>query len=198
MGLGQRGDYIFPERGSAPTIVPLNPEGLKVVDTLDRAKDEREGNQCKSYGAAGLMRMPGRLNISWEGENVLKIDASAGNQTRKFYFGESPESGAGTWQGTSVARWERAPGRGAKGGSLIVTTTNMKPGYYFRSGAPYSDKAVMTERITRINEPNGDQYLLLTATVVDPTYLTEPFLRSLIFKREPDNSKWFVTPCSTK
>ena len=33
--------------------------------------------------------------------------------------------------------------------------------------------------------------------VADPTYLTTPFVVSNQFKREPDDSKWSPSPCST-
>src|SRR5215472_12603674 len=32
--------------------VPLNPEGRRVAEAWDPAKDEADGQQCKSYGAA--------------------------------------------------------------------------------------------------------------------------------------------------
>ena len=64
-----------------------NAEGRKVADTWDPAKDEAAGNQCRSYGAAGLMRVPGRLHITWENDNTLRIDTDAGTQTRLFHFG---------------------------------------------------------------------------------------------------------------
>src|SRR4030095_5500895 len=44
-----KGDY---------TSVPINPAGRKIADAWDPARDEAAGEQCKAYGAAGLMRMP--------------------------------------------------------------------------------------------------------------------------------------------
>src|SRR5262245_1097339 len=41
--------------------VPLNQAGMKLGQVWDPAKDEAEGNQCKSYGAAAIMRVPGRF-----------------------------------------------------------------------------------------------------------------------------------------
>ena len=37
-----------------------------IADKWDPAKDEADGNACKSYGAAAIMRVPGRLHISWQ------------------------------------------------------------------------------------------------------------------------------------
>src|ERR1700680_3646281 len=41
--------------------VPLNTDARKVANAWDPAKDEAAGEQCKAYGAAGVMRAPGRL-----------------------------------------------------------------------------------------------------------------------------------------
>ena len=183
--------------------VPLNAEARKVADAWDPAKDEAAGNQCKAYGAAGLMRVPGRLHITWENDTTLRIDTDAGTQTRMLRFGNpQPPAGEPTWQGDSVARWEVAAGggRGAppRGGSLKVVTTHLKPGYLRKNGVPYSANTTLTEYIDRTNEPNGDSWLIVTTTVDDPQYLTQPFITSTHFKKEPDGSKWRPTPCTAK
>lgn len=41
--------------------VPITAAAKRVGDTWDPAKDEAAGEQCKSYGAPGLMRAPTRL-----------------------------------------------------------------------------------------------------------------------------------------
>src|SRR5215475_13168884 len=61
---------VTPQKGDYASV-PLNPEGRRVADTWDAAKDEAGANQCKSYGAAGLMRVPGRLHITWADDNTL-------------------------------------------------------------------------------------------------------------------------------
>src|SRR4051812_7560636 len=33
---------------------------------------------CRAYGAAGSLRVPGRLNITWADDNTLKLDMDAG------------------------------------------------------------------------------------------------------------------------
>src|SRR5216117_1152035 len=62
--------------------VPLNAEGRRVADSWDPAKDEAAGDQCKAYGAAAIMRVPGRLHITWENDDTIRIDTDAGAQTR--------------------------------------------------------------------------------------------------------------------
>ena len=189
--------------------IPLNAEARKIADGWDPAKDEAAGEQCRSYGAPTLMRIPGRLHITWQDDQTLKMEADSGTQTRTFLFGNG-EGQAGTWQGISKASWEYLPaavsdtlgaGRGAidrRGGSLKVVTTNMKPGYLRKNGVPYSANAVLTEYFDRLTEPNGDSYLLITSTVEDPAYLAQPLMFSTQFKKQADASGWNPTPCAAK
>ena len=67
--------------------VPLNPAGQKAAAAWDPAKDEAAGEQCRAYGAAGIMRMPTRLRITWQDDTTLKIETDAGTQTRLLRFG---------------------------------------------------------------------------------------------------------------
>ena len=47
---------VTPKKGVFDAI-PLSPEGRKVGQAWDPARDETAGEQCKAYGAAGIMRM---------------------------------------------------------------------------------------------------------------------------------------------
>src|SRR2546427_12131486 len=76
---------VTPAKGDYSSV-PLNPEGRKVADAWDPTKDEAEGNQCKAYGAPAIMRVPGRLHITWQDDYTLKIKTDAGRQTRLFNF----------------------------------------------------------------------------------------------------------------
>src|SRR5262245_14398438 len=67
--------------------VPLNAAARKIGQAWDPARDEAEGNQCKAYGAAAIMRVPGRLHITWQDDTTLKIETDQGTQTRLFNFG---------------------------------------------------------------------------------------------------------------
>jgi len=58
----------------------------------------------------------------------------------------------------------------------------MLPGYLRKDGAPYSGNAVLTEYFNRLAGREGDVYLLVTAVVDDPAYLTQPSVRSYTFK----------------
>lgn len=172
----------------------LTPEGIKVADAWDPAKDEAAGNQCKSYGAAGIMRIPGRFHITQPDEKTLRMDIDAGMQTRLFHFGDwKAPGGPATWQGDSVAQWDTSGS-----GGLKVTTTHMRPGYLRKNGVPYSENAVLTEYYDVISERSGDKWLILTNVVEDPVYLQQPYTFSYQFKKQADASGWDPSPCSSR
>ena len=191
-----KGDYVS---------MPINAAGRKVADAWDPAKDEAAGELCKAYGAAGLMRMPTRVRISWQDDRTLKLETDAGTQTRLFHFGAANDEG-GDWQGVSTAAWDYPrpifPGRGAggppPGGALKVVTTRMRAGYLRRNGVPYSANAAMTEYFTRLEVPGADPLLIVSSEVVDPEYLATPYWTSVQFKRQNDASGWKPTPCATR
>jgi hypothetical protein len=180
--------------------VPMTPAATKVADAWDPARDTAAGEQCRAYGAAAIMRVPGRIRISWENDTTLKIDTEAGTQTRRFLFGAPPAADAPSWQGTSVAVWQPA-GRGgrnagpARGGSLRVTTTNMRPGYLRKNGVPYGANARLTEYYNVVDGPGGDRWLIVTTMVEDAEYLQQRFVTSTHFKKIPDGTAWSPTPC---
>jgi len=194
---------LTPPKGDYQSV-PLTPEGRRLGDAWDPAADEAAGNQCKAYGAAAIMRVPGRIHITWQNDNTLRLDADAGTQTRILNFGPSPGTpGPRSWQGYSTATWERpAPGRGGPGpsmnGSLKVVTTNMRAGYLRKNGVPYSESAALTEYFDVAPLPGGGQVLLVTSVVEDPQYLQQPFIVSSQFKKEPDGSKWDPSPCTSR
>src|SRR5262245_11603252 len=101
---------LTPPKGNFD-YVPLNAEGQRVVREWDPAKDEAAGEQCKAYGAGGIMRLPVRLHITWQDERTLKMDIDAGTQTRVLRFaqagsGQVAANVESSWQGSSVADWQ--------------------------------------------------------------------------------------------
>ena len=192
-----KGDYA---------VLPINNEARKIADSWDPARDEANGEQCKGYGAAVIMQMPGRARITWENDATLRMEYDAGTQTRLFRFGASqPPAGEPSWQGHSAAQWEVARGRGRevqeqrglRTGALKVVTTRMRPGYLRKNGVPYSGNAVVTEYFSRFAGPGGD-YMNVTVVVEDPTYLNQTYVRSMQFKKEPDGSKFKPEPCAAR
>jgi len=191
---------VTPRKGVYDSLT-LNAEGRRVGDAWDPAKDEAAGEQCRSYGAANVMRLPGRLHITWQDANVLRIDTDAGTQTRLFQFGAPPASGEPTWQGQSVAQWEFGPtarGSTARAGNLKVVTTNLRPGYVRKNGAPYSARTVVTEYYDVNTMPNNDQWMTVTTNVEDPVYFARHYVTTTDFKKLPNANGWNPTPCSAK
>jgi hypothetical protein len=194
---------VTPAKGDYASV-PLNGAGRGMAGNWDPDKDTAAGEQCKSYGAAGLMRVPGRVHITWQDESTLKVEMDSGQQTRIFHFnGSAPADEKPSLQGYSVATWDGPPaGRGARGpmraGSLKVVTTHLSPGYLRKNGVPYSANTVLTEYYSRTTETDGTSYLIITTIVDDPMYLTGPFITSTHFKMEPNGSKWMPMPCEAK
>jgi hypothetical protein len=194
---------VTPARGDYASI-PLTPEGMKAADAWDPARDEAAGEQCRSYGAPGLMRGPIRLRISWLDPATLKVETDYGIQTRLFHFGSRPAaSGPPTWQGDSAAQWEFARARGGgdpprRFGSLKVVTTRLRPGYLRKNGVPYSANATLTEYWDVTTMRGGDRWIVLTSVVEDPANLQMPFTTPLHFKKEASGAKWDPTPCSAR
>jgi len=79
---------VTPLKGDSASV-PINQAAKKIVNAWDPAKDEAAGLQCKSYGAPAIMRVPGRLRITWQDDTTLKIETDAGMQTRLLHFGPS-------------------------------------------------------------------------------------------------------------
>jgi hypothetical protein len=111
--------------------LPLNDEGKRAATAWDPAKS-KPADACKPFGAAAIMRVPGRVHITWTDDSTLRIDTDAGQQTRRLQFGTlatrgwrvngrgeiewfeqgrdlPPPPGPATWQGYSAARWDLAP-----------------------------------------------------------------------------------------
>src|SRR5215813_6547664 len=169
---------LVPDKGDY-TQSPLNPEGRKVANAWDPATDQASGNACRSYGAAAILQVPGRLHVYWQDDNTLRMDTDSGTQTRLFHFGGSPPpppNEAPSWQGYSVAQWggsdprDRRDGQGGPvqdaGGRLVVAdaqrkdadflkvvTTRMRPGYLQKNGVPYSGNAIVEEYFDKFSDP---------------------------------------------
>jgi hypothetical protein len=202
---------VTPIKGDFASI-PLTAEGRKAGNAWDPAKDEAAGEQCRAYGAPAIMRIPGRLHITWADDNTLQIDTDQGTQTRLLRFGGKPTPGATpTWQGYSAAQWEppvrglQAPQQGlgatregARGRSLEVVTTQIRPGYLRKNGPPYSGNTVLKEFFDLSVERNGDPWFVVTTIVEDPYNLTEPFVTSTNFKKQKDATGFSPVACTSR
>jgi hypothetical protein len=196
---------VIPPKGDV-LYLPVNEAGRRAAEAWDPTQDAAAGEACRAYGAGGIMHLPGRLHITWENDNLLKVEIDTGSQTRLFHFDDPESSDAEpTWQGFSVASWELPGGGRGRGGaqaqsarpgsSLRVVTTHMRPGYYRRNGVPYGANATMTEWFTVLTEPDGNAYLLVTKSLEDPEYMNAPYVRTVQFRKQDDATGWNPTAC---
>jgi len=188
-----RGDYRF---------VPLNAAGRAQADNWDPAADEAAGEACRSYAAPAIMRSPSRLQIDWQDDSTLRVNIDSGTQTRFYHFGES-SPGEPSWQGHSVARWEVSEAQrdsdaraGERVGTLHVDTTNLRAGYLLKNGVPFSTQTFMTEYYELIELDDGSEYLVVQIFVDDPVYLSDHWVGTVHFRREPDGNNFKPTTCS--
>ena len=171
---------FMPAKGDYAPL-PLSPAARKIADSWDPAKDEAASEQCKAYGAAGVLRLPTRMRLAWQDDSTLKLETDAGTQTRIFYFG-APQGNGG----------------GPPSGSLKVVTTRMRPGYLRKNGVPYGTNAVLTEYFDRFDVPGGDSLIIVTSELVDSENLMTPYWTSQQFKRENGTTGWNPTPCAAR
>jgi hypothetical protein len=185
---------ITAPKGDAGSV-PVNEDALKASKEWDVAKDTQAGNQCKAFGAAGIVRQPGRLHITWADEKTLRIEFEAGTQTRLLHFtgypypmgftgGETPvqlrrfeaPNEAPSLQGYSVAAWKKYfDGRGfagmGTGGGMGIPMTG-------QSGALMS---ITTRLLPGYLQSNGVPYS-------EDTVLTEYINRLKL----PHDQDWLV------
>ena len=129
---------VTPPKGDYASV-PISAEGRRIADTWDPSKD----GMCDAYGAAGLMRMPGRLHITWQDENTLKIESDAGQQTRLLHFGGArPQTVERSLQGYSAAQWIGGGpplgggGFGGFGGNVVAPDAAAQAGRGAAAAAP--------------------------------------------------------------
>ncbi len=206
-------DWIFrmvtPRRGDY-SDVPLTAAGIKIMDAWDPARDVAAGEQCKSYGAPAIMRVPEHLHITWQDDQTMKMETDAGEQTRLFHFvGSDADQGARSLQGYSFAVWQiqhhsvdTGGGRAARPeappvwGNLKVMTSDLAAGYLRKNGIPYSDNAKLVEYYDLLQPVGGEQLLVVTSSVTDPIYLTKVFIVNSNFKKLSSAAGWEPSPCS--
>ena len=205
---------ITPPPGDYANI-PLNAEGRRVGDMWDPEAVRAAGEECRAYAAPAIMREPGRVRVSWDDENTLRMETGAGMQIRLFHFEGEPPAGEQPldWQGYTAARWESGPRRvgqgiglgaepGAAGGdgrALVATTSRIRPGYLRKNGVPFSAQTVVQEYFNRFSVPFDDtEWFVVTTIVTDPVYLNVPWVTTSHFKRESDDSNWNPQACAAR
>jgi len=95
--------------------VPLNAEGTRVANTWT----ETQAGSCLAFGAAGVMRTPTRVHITWADDQTLKLETDDGVQTRMLRF-ELP-AGSAARAASAAAAAGAATAAGAAGTNQPAT-----------------------------------------------------------------------------
>lgn len=172
-----------PERVPGPepgdyTGLPINDASRSRANTWTGSMLTLPERQCIGHPSTYGTRSVGNLHF-WDTRdlntqelikyNVLIVWA---NQYREIWMDGRPEPEdwvMNNWQGFSTGRWD--------GDVLEVKTTHLKEAWIRRNGLPLSDKATMVQRWYKY----GD-ILHIVSMITDPVYMTEPLVRTTIYK----------------
>jgi hypothetical protein len=98
------------------------------------------------------------MEIYEEGGDRIMIRMQSNEVLRTIWMdgrAHPPEHALHTWNGFSTGEWI--------GDTLNITTTHIKEGFLRRNGVPNSDKAVVTEYVTLVED-----FLVDVVVVRDP------------------------------
>lgn len=184
------------ERGAGPELVdyggiPINEAGRLWALSYDTSRLTSRFHQCDGYVAPYSVRAIGNTLV-WE-ERDPKLHTLIAihwySQTfeghRVFWMDDRPHPPAyapHTYMGFSTGTFV--------GNALRVETTHLKQGWFRRNGLPESDQATLTEFFVR----HGD-HITYTSVVNDPVYLSEPWIRTTDFYRQPTDPGGWLFPC---
>ena len=183
---GNGGGLDFGPRPGSYEKPPFKPETQKAYEETVRKMLEGvaadDVGDCKRPhgmprnmgGAPGPMEifiLPDQVRITWDWFN----------ETRRIYTDGRPHPTGDdltmTYFGHSIGHWE--------GDTLVVDTVAMLGGQYDQTGAPYSDKVHLAERITMI-EPGILEDVM---TITDPVHLAKPWVVTRKMRRMPSDPK---------
>lgn len=170
----------FEERVPGPDTadyagIPINEASRLRADTWQSGLLNVPEHQCKphpsTYGFRGIGTLRMQEETDPETQQIIAYHTHIQwmEQRRTIWMDgrEHPdEYHPHTWGGFSTGRWE--------GNTLIVYTTHLKQGWLRRNGVFISDEAVHHERFIQ----HEDGLMTHVSMVVDPVYLTEPFIRT--------------------
>ncbi len=160
---------ITPPKGDYASL-PLTALGRQVADRWDPAADAAAGEQCRAFGAGGLMRLPTRLRIAWADDTALRVEADAGRQVRTLQFGRAaPAEAAPSWQGYSVAEWLGVPPPVNPFGGLVAPTQEAAAAR--AGGAAAGGPAGGSPGAAGVSPPTARGSLKVVTTHLKPGYL---------------------------
>jgi len=173
------------------TGMPLNEEGRLRALSYNESQLAMIERQCQGWPASYLVMGPFGLRI-WSDLDPVRgavqswtIGAWEDKPSMTIWMDGRPHPSnyaLHTRSGFTTGRWE--------GNTLVARTTHMKAGLLRRVGAPVSDRATMTTRLSR----HGD-ILAVLVIIEDPDYLAEPWLISKTFQVSPVTVPPIGPPC---
>ena len=162
------GDYSY---------YPLNEEAFSRAYAYDPTIQEvQQIRQCWPHSLGYQMFSLEPMEIRREQDHIF-FRVMSNEAIRHVWMDgrpHPPEYALHTWYGFSTGKWE--------GETLVVTTTHIKEGYVRRNGVPHSDQMTVTEYFTR----HGEDLLTMVAVFDDPIFMTEPLVRHMSFRYDPD------------
>jgi len=171
--------------------VPINDATRAMGLAWDPSRVTLPEHQCQVHVSPYILGGPLNLRI-WEEKDeqsqrliAIRLYISTYEQNRTIWMDgrpHPPEGAAHTWMGFSTGKWE--------GNSLTVYTTHIKMGELRRNGLMESDQATLIEHFML----HGD-YMTHVSEITDPASLTEPFVRSQIFRRIAQEGQNWLYPC---
>ena len=171
--------------------LPLNEAGLARAESWDASLLSLPEYQCRPHGWAYISRGPTQLRISKEIDTFTRElvayqpEWHQSTNSPVYLDGREhpPEDAPHVWGGHSTGTWE--------GDILRIETTHLKEDYIRRNGPMVTDEAhVTTWWIRRGN------YLTWINIVHNPSYLTEPLIRSSEYQLNV-NSQVPSHPCTS-
>jgi hypothetical protein len=153
--------------------LPLNANGLARAESWDASLLSLPEYQCRPHGWAYIYRGPTQMRISKDvdpfSREIVAYQPEWHQSTNMPVYLDGrerpPAEAAHSWGGYSTATWE--------GDILRIETSHLKEDYIRRDGAMVTDEATVTTWWIR----RGD-ILTWINIVHDPTYLSEPLIRS--------------------
>ena len=137
-----------PPKGDYASL-PLTAAAIKVANAWDPAKDVAAGEQCRAYRAAAIMRVPGRVRISWDNDSTLKVETEAGTRhvsscSVRWWVNHRRRNGRALRRELAGCRRWTARRGSVTWGITARRDDHMRPGYLRRNGVPYSANARVT------------------------------------------------------
>jgi hypothetical protein len=186
-----RAHQDFQERGAGPdavdyTDIPLNEEGRARALSYTASILSEPERQCLYYPPPYVVMGPQGFKMWGDFDPVTgkvlawKVGAAIDRDGRPH----PSKYARHTLDGFTTGEWQ--------GDVLTTYTTHIKDGYIRRNGVPSSDETTMVAHFMR----HGNS-LTISAHIMDPIYLTEPYVISRVFQQDPaSNLPPTPAPCT--